>query len=104
MVARGLVILLFAAALIVQGLAAVVPHSNHGPASPDGASVDRPGLPAEPHHCLACSVQAPVAAPATGVSMSALPAVSTPLVLAGTPLGVTVPIKSTGPRGPPPAS
>ena len=97
---RRVVIPLLAAALIFQGMAAAVPH-QHGPIHCDGAAVERPGSLTAPHHCLACSIQAPVAAPPAGIALSALPTSSTPAVL-GSPLPeVATAVESTGPRGPP---
>jgi hypothetical protein len=58
-----------AAALVVQGLVAAIPHQHGptvlvvGPVEGDGNAITAVVAVETPHRCLACSVHAPVVAP-----------------------------------------
>jgi hypothetical protein len=91
---------LLVAALVLQGLVAVVPH-DHGAVCVGGPAFEAPGGLEAPHHCLACSAHAPTATVGAGVAVvwserDAAPIVSMPpiRVFAAT-------VESFGPRGPP---
>ena len=99
LVRRGLLSLL-AAALVLQGVLAVVPH-DHGPLCVDGPTFELPDSFDAPHHCLACSVHAPTAAVVAGIAM-AWSEIGTAPVVARLPIGVfSAPVESSAPRGPP---
>lgn len=97
---RRVVIPLLAAALIVQGAVAMAPH-QHGPANLVGSSVEHAGSSTGPHHCLACSIQSPAAAPTAGVVVTGSSATAALPMCGGPPLDAAAPVESTGPRGPP---
>jgi hypothetical protein len=97
---RGFSVVLLAAALALQGLAAGVPH-DHGPACADGPAVEPAAGPSAPHDCLACSIHAPAAAVAAGVAVLRCETGVVPVVALAPFHGFSAPVESSGPRGPP---
>jgi hypothetical protein len=87
-------------ALLIQCLVAVVPH-DHGCTAPDEPSLVLAGSFDAPHHCLACSVHTPSAAPAEDLASAWLPSGSAQAPFAGSCAYVALGVVSSCPRGPP---
>jgi len=97
---RSLVMVSVAVTLVLQGVLAVAPHDHatfcsHGPAFDLRSDAD------VPHHCLACSIHAPAAAVAAGVSVVRSEIGALPVGMLRSVRAFAAAVESSRPRGPP---
>jgi len=99
MLRRNRLIPLLAAVLVIQSLAAALPHTH---ASVVDDEAWRTASPIETaHHCLACSVQTPVVEPTAEVGGSASLTIAIQVSVGRGSSDVLSIVVSTSPRGPP---
>ena len=99
MLHRRRLVPLLAAVLVIQNLVAVLPHT-HG-STVDGQAWQASSPVDATHHCLACSVHAPVVEPTADFGGVAGSTITIPISAEGRPSDVFSILSNASPRGPP---